>query len=184
VARWLGDWTAVDPDEAAKEIARRYVTAYGPATTDDFGRWLGMPPSAAKRIFRSLGGEIEEVDVEGLKAWVLAASLKQIEAHKPSRVVRLVPGFDPYVVALARQARYIMPENHKARVYRLQGWISPVVLVGGRMEGVWEYDKKRNRVVVKVVMFAPPNSAIKQGIDAEAQRLGKFFDSDVEVTYG
>jgi hypothetical protein len=181
-ARWLGEWTPVDPAEAAKEIARRYLAAYGPATTDDFGRWMGMESSAAKRIFRSLDGEIEEVDVEGWKAWALVSSLKQVEALKPSRVVRLVPGFDPYVVAFYRHCQYIMPEAHKARVYRQQGWISPVVLVGGRMEGVWEYDKKRSKVVVKVEMFAQPDSEVRQGIDAEASRLGKFLDTDVEVS--
>jgi hypothetical protein len=30
-----------------------------------------------------------------------------------------------------------MPGPYKARIYRPQGWLSPVLLVGGRMEGVW-----------------------------------------------
>jgi len=49
-------------------------------------------------------------------------------------VVRLLPAFDHYVVAAPRDREAVLPEALKSQVYRPQGWLSPVLLVDGRME--------------------------------------------------
>lgn len=181
--KWLGEWPPVAPEDALKDIARRYLTAYGPATMDEFARWLGLEPGDARKIYRSLGDEIVEVQVESLKGWALTSTVSHIQSLGAPDAVRLLPHFDLYTVALARQSQFLLPEAYKARVYRQQGWISPVILVDGRMEGVWEQDKQRSQIVVKVELFNPPTARIRQGIEAEAQRLGDFLESKVEVTY-
>lgn len=180
---WLREWRPVEPAEALAELARRYLTAYGPATSDEFARWVGLEPAAAKRVFRSLGDEIETVEVEDWEGVVLASVLPQMSAVEAPRSVRLLPHFDPYVVTLARQSAHLLSDEHRGRVYRPQGWISPVVLVDGRMEGVWEYEKKRAGISVTVEMFAPPNGEVRAGIEAEAARLGAFLGGDVMVDY-
>ena len=106
----------------------------------------------------------------------------RIEIRTPGRA-DFNPHFDPYTVALARQGQYLMDETYQGRVYRSQGWISPVVLVDGRIEGVWESDRKRAKVVVTVDMFAPPNAKTQEGIEAEASRLGNFLETEVETVY-
>jgi len=181
-------WKPIEPPEAQKEIARLYLTAYGPATTDDFARWWGLEASQAKKTFRSLGDEIEAVEVEGWKAWVLASTLEQMKALKATRslrrLVRLLPQFDAYVLGVARDCEPLLPKKFKARVYRPQGWVSAVVLVDGRMEGVWDYDQQRaGAVVIKVEMFALPSPAVKRGVQAEVRRLGNFLESEVELTF-
>jgi uncharacterized protein YcaQ len=180
---WLGEWQTMDSGEAFKEIARRFLNAYGPATIDEFVRWIGLEPRDAKATFKALGDEIAEVDVEGWKAWVLTSAIPTIEQLSPTDNVRLLPMFDPYVIAVARHSASIMPEAFKGKVYRPQGWISAAVLVGGRIEGVWDTAKKRSQTTVTVEMFAPPTERVKQSIDAEAERLSKFLASDVAVTY-
>ena len=114
------------------EIARRYLSAYGPATPDDFARWWGLEASHAKKLFRSLGEEIETVDVEGWQAWALISTLGELKAFEASHSVRLIPQFDAYVVGISRDCVPVLSQNYKARVYRPQGWISAVVLVDGR----------------------------------------------------
>lgn len=181
--RWLAASPPVDAVVALKEIARRYLVAYGPATPEDFARWWGFEsgPAQAKKLFRSLGDEIEAVDVEGWQAWALAPTLEQMKAIEAPRTVRLLPAFDAYVIGLPRDCEPVLPGVYKSRVYRPQGWISPVVLVDGRMEGVWAYEVKASRIVVRVEMFAPPPAAaVQRGIEAETQRLGAFLDGDVE----
>ena len=68
--------------------------------------------------------------------------------------MRLLPGFDQYVIAATRHAEALMPGAFKARVHRPQGWISPVLLVGGRMAGVWRHERKGKRLLVGVEPFA------------------------------
>jgi hypothetical protein len=181
--KWLGGWRKVDPEQAQQAIVRRYLTAYGPATTDDFARWWGVTTARAKQLLRSLGDEIVEVDVEGRQAWALASTVKQMAALKPARVVRLLPLFDPYTVAVSSHSEHLSPAAERKRIYRAQGWISPVVLVDGRMEGVWSHEQTRGRVMVTVEMFAPPSLAVKRGIAAEAKRLGAFLGAEIELNY-
>ena len=35
---WLGGWRPVEPEEARREVARRFLAAHGPASRDDLGR--------------------------------------------------------------------------------------------------------------------------------------------------
>jgi len=181
--RWIGDWTPLDPEESLCELARRYLAAYAPATWDDFAHWYGMQPADAKRAFRALGTAITEVEIEGWKASALTDSLDALTASSAEAPVRLLPNFDPYVISASHHSQYILDEAHKVRVYRPQGWISPVVLVDGRIEGVWEYEVKRGQTVVTVSMFAPPDDALKQGIDAEAQRLGAYLGANSQLIF-
>ena len=114
---------------------------------------------------------------------MLSSALPTIETLAPADNVRLLPMFDPYVIAVAKHSASIMPEAFRGKVYRPQGWISAAVLVGGRIEGVWDTDKKRSQTTVTVEMFTPPTARVKQGIDSEAGRLSKFLDSEVNVAY-
>lgn len=180
---WIGDWIPVEPAQALPEVAHRFLKSYGPATVDEFARWFGFEPSDAKRIFKSLTDEINEIEVEGWKAWALASSLEQMKTLDASPTVRLLPNFDPYTIAVARHSQYLMPEQHKGRVYRPQGWISPEVLVNGRIEGVWEYEKQRSQIALTVEMFTPAKTEVQQSIEAETARLGSFLGGDIQLTF-
>ena len=182
-SQWIGPWRAVDPEQALGEMACRYLRAYGPATPDDFARWWGIQAGPAKKLFKSLGDEIEAVDVEGWQAWALAETVEQLKTIQSPRVVRLLPLFDAYVVGVSRDCEYILPEIHRQRVYRPQGWISAVVLVDGRMAGVWEYDTQRSRTAVRIEMFNQPTEQVKRDVEAEAKRLGDFLNTEVVLTY-
>jgi uncharacterized protein YcaQ len=185
---WLPEYIPVDAGVALKSLAKRYLGAYGPATFDDFGHWFGMQPPDAKKLFRSLGADLVEVNVEGWSAMMLADQLADLQATSPVRSVRLLPLFDPYVIANARHSHYLLDPAHKARVYRNQGWISPVVLVDGRMAGVWEQQKKSGSktasiVTLQITMFSAPDAFTREGIGQEAQRLEAFIGASVTVDY-
>ncbi|HTE63208.1 MAG TPA: winged helix DNA-binding domain-containing protein, partial [Solirubrobacteraceae bacterium] len=147
-ASWIAGFAPPGPDEAAsKRVLRTYLRAYGPAPREQFQRWFGMTsPAEAGRWIASLGDAACEVDVEGARGWMLAEDVEEAEAAAPSGVVRLLPGFDHYVVAAPRDGEAVLAAEHRARVYRPQGWLSPVLLVDGRMAGVWSHEVKCDRV--------------------------------------
>jgi uncharacterized protein YcaQ len=182
--QWIGAWQAAQPHQAIQEMARRYLAAYGPAKTEDFARWWGLQASQAKQVFRSLGDEIEMVDVEGWQAWALASTLEPMKTLEAPFSVRLVPPFDAYVVGAGRGCEPVLAKAFQSQVYHPQGWISAVVLVDGRMAGVWEYELRGQRLTLKVEMFAQPDGGVEQGLQVEAERLGKYFDAEVELVYG
>jgi len=101
---------AVDPQIATGEITRRFLAAYGPATTHDLARWwTGGGVATAKQWISSLGDEVCPVDLEGTQAWILAAHADQLREAEPSRSVRLLPGFDQYVIGASFHAGRLLP---------------------------------------------------------------------------
>jgi hypothetical protein len=180
--QWIGPWEPVDPDEAMRTLARLYISTYGPATHIDFAKWWGTDPAPAKRVVQSIRDEFEEVSIEGEKALALASELDAIKAMGENSTVRLVPHFDPYTVVTYSHREHL--GDNRGRVYRKSAWISPVVLVNGRIAGVWKHDKAKNRVTATIDLFEDPTPKLKNQIEAEIERLTSFFDTRVEPVFG
>jgi hypothetical protein len=187
---WLGGWREHDPDEAMAQVTRRFLAASGPVTREDFARWWGIPsPAQGRRLLERLGEEVAQVEVEGTRAYALAADLPGLaEAGRAgaagSRSVRLLPAFDQYVVTATRQAEHLMPGPYKDRIYRPQGWLSPVLLVGGRMDGIWRQEPKGRRLLVTIEPFADPPARVRRAAEAEAERLAAWTGRELELSWG
>jgi hypothetical protein len=182
---WLGGWADHDPEEAMAEVTRRFLAASGPVTREDFARWWGIPsPARGGRLLEGLGEQVARVEVEGTAAYVLAADLPGLAEAGGSRAVRLLPAFDQYVVTATLQAEHLMPGPFKARVYRPQGWLSPVLLVGGRMDGTWRQETKGRRLLVTIEPFTgPPPAWARRAAEAEAERLAALTGGRLELTW-
>ncbi len=179
--QWLSGWVPAETEVAAREVVRRYLAAYGPATREEFARWFGMSsPAQAGRLIEGLDEEVAPVEVEGSHAWMLAEHIPEAEKAEPSGVVRLLPAFDHYVVAAPRDREAVLPEVLKRRVYRPQGWLSPVLLVDGRMEGVWSHERKGDRLVVEIEPFAEQPEWVRRTAEDEAERLTCFLGGELE----
>jgi hypothetical protein len=166
----------VDPQAATAAITRRFLAAYGPATYHDLARWWsGAGIATARQWIASLGEEVCPVDLEGAQAWMLAADAREVRDLPPGRSVRLLPGFDQYVVAASCHAERLLPGDFRSRVYRPQGWISPVLLVNGRMEGTWRHEIKGSRVEVVIEPFVKAPIWVRRAAGQEAERLAAFL---------
>ena len=170
--RWLGSWREIDSAEARREIVRRYLCAYGPATADGFARWIGKTPARGKRMLAEVD-EVADVDVDGARMAALASDTEEL-ATASAQTVRLLPAFDPYVVG-SRPRHLLVDPDHEARVFRPQGWFSPVVLVDGRAVGTWRHDVRRRDVDVHIEAFERLSRRIRTELGAEADRLGAFL---------
>jgi hypothetical protein len=175
--QWLGPWKPMDAEEATLEVTRRYLARYGPADREDLARWFGITsPAQAGRWLEALGDEAVEVDGK-----VMLAADAKAAAKAETGTVRLLPAFDQYVVGSPRGDDDVVPAKHRARVYRPQGWLSPVLLVDGRMAGVWSHESKGDRLVVEIEPFERLSRAAKTGAEAEAEALAGFLGSELEL---
>ncbi len=181
--KWIGKWQSFEPYPALQEMVRRYLRAYGPALPEDFARWWNIGLVSVRKLFRSMEDELEEVSVEGWRGFALRKTIAPMRNLGASASVNLLPLFDAYLMGLSRQRDFLMPKAHQSRVFRIAGWISAVVLVGGRIKGVWEHKTEHAQTIVKVRMFSSPTASIRKRIEAEAERLGAFLDTKVVLQY-
>lgn len=180
---WLHDMKEVEKAEAEREVTRRYLAAHGPATREAYALWLGVYAARAGALIRGLGDEVVPVDVEGIPAWALTGELRHLACAEPPRSVRLLPAFDQYVIVASRVASHLLPGPHKDRIYRPQGWLSPVLLVAGRMDGVWRHEVKRRRLCVGIEPFVALPQWARQAAEEEAERLAVFLGRSLEVNW-
>jgi hypothetical protein len=180
-ATWLrGAIDDPDPDVALREVTRRFLATYAPATAADLALWWGgLSPGRGKRMLALLGDEAIELDVDGDRAWVLTRDRSAIAAAKSPNVARLLPAFDPWVVGASRTSPPVLDPLHKTRVYRPQGWFSPVLLVNGRIVGVWGHTRKGRRLVVQLEPFGRVPAWAREQLEGEAERLADFLDCEL-----
>ena len=183
--RWLAaDWRPAVAREAIAAVVRRHLAAYGPASRETFARWFGMPSAAqAGRLIAALGDDVAPVSVEGWEGWMLREDVAAAGAAAPSGVVSLLPAFDQYVVAAPRDETPVLAAQFKDRVYRRQGWLSPVLLADGRIAGVWRHERKAGFLCVTIEPFAVVEAFVRAGAEREAQRLAAYFGDELELAW-
>ena len=175
---------AFSTQAAQAAVARRFLAAYGPATYHDVARWWnGGGVGTARQWIAALGDEVTEIELNGAAAWMLAADAREARRLSPTRSVRLLPAFDQYVVGASHHARHLLPGDLRSRVYRPQGWLSPVLLVNGRMDGVWRYEIKGSRVEVAIAPFLRTPAWVRREAAREAERLAAFLDCKLQYVW-
>lgn len=128
-----------DPEAGLAGIARRYVAARGPVTTDDFAWWTGLTKTDARAAVARAGGLVE-VLVEGVPMWIASEQ----EAAGRSGVL-LVPGFDEWVLGYRDRALIASAAMREALVPGSNGVFKPAVLVDGRAVGTWRWPPQPGR---------------------------------------
>lgn len=166
-------WTGLPPvDEAATTAISTYFGAYGPATIDAFRRWLGAGSARIRRLVKDHGRHLVEIDVDGEPAYVLDAHVDRLASSQPTEAVRLLGGFDAYVLGPGSTDPHVIPQVRRAAVSRQAGWISPVVVSGGVVCGTWRVDDDR----VRVEWFREAGRAPGPMLDEEVERLSAILE--------
>jgi hypothetical protein len=164
-------------------VIRAYLAAYGPATTDNLRNWLARGRVSIRRLrawVAALGDRLTEVEVDGEPAWIRTEDIDELAAARPSTAVRLLPGFDAYVLGPGTDDPQVIAPARRAAVSRPAGWISPVVVAGGVVAGTWEL----NRDTARITWFREAGKAPRLGLEAEVSRLGAILDQGLhgEIT--
>ncbi len=155
---WLGSAAAWEPEEALREVARRYAATYGPVTHRDFRKWFG----SRERSFADFDFPHPE------------------EAAATSESVRLLPEYDVYVMGYRDRDAFVPPtvrEQIKAHGKgRYEGPAgTPFLLVDGICAGVWSRKKSAKRIELTVQPARKLTRVERAGVEAEAERIGTFL---------
>ncbi len=110
------------------------------------------------------------VSIEGLRAGVLEADLKQMAGETHSSTVRLLPSFDPYLMGYNNRDHLFAPA-YRARVSRTAGWISAVVLMDGRVTGTWSHTVAKQTLRIQIDPFGKLPPKVRPEVRARADEL-------------
>jgi hypothetical protein len=175
----LDEWLPNAPDgprgdEALAELARRYFTAFAPATAADFATWSGLPSSRAVGLIRD---ELETVDVGGRPGYRPRDGFPTDEG---SGCVRLLAGYDNYLVGY-RDRSLLLAEEKRPDVY-VGGIIKPVVTIDGRVVAIWQVRRRSaSTLAVAVTPLEPLSRRTVTAIEQEVSDIGRFTERSAEL---
>jgi winged helix DNA-binding protein len=175
--RWDGArtpdvWTVpppeLEPSEARRELARRYLHVFGPATPQAFADWAGVKEADACATFDALGRSLTAVRTPIGDAWILARDEPGFR-EPPGRpaAARLLPSGDMYFLFWGAGRELLVPDAaHRAELWTSRVWPG-AVLVGGEIVGTW----RRAQADLTVRAWRRLTRAEREAVDAEAQSL-------------
>jgi hypothetical protein len=169
--RWAG---VPEPEEAAPRAVLAYLAAYGPAGPEGFGKFVSRGVVSKKSLrawFGLVADRVAEVDVEGDLLFVRAEDLDSLVASRPTRALRLLPGFDQWILGPGTDDPRVLDQRRRSAVSRQAGWISPLVVHGGVVAGTWQ----REGDVVRIGWFGERGKPPRRAIAAEVERLGEII---------
>ena len=169
--------------EAQCALLRKYLRAYGPATLHDFAHWAGLPMQEVRSLPALLKGELVEIPAEKKNSFLLREDLAVLNRSSAAKTsIHLLPIFDSYLLA-HREKDHLLSAKHYKRVYRNQGWISPVVLINGAIAGVWSHKLQGKRLQVEIEPFGKLNKAERAAIERQAESLAQYYESHLELKF-
>jgi hypothetical protein len=180
--RWLPGFEPAPPEAALAGVLRRFLFAYGPATPQQFARWLGVSAGWATRCFEALGDEAEPVDLEGAACWTVGGTPGG--APGEPRGVRLLPYFDAYAVGChPRQAVFPGRALERALTGGQAGNV-PVLLIDGVVRGVWHQRRTGTRLAITLEPFAELTTRQRGEVDDQVARIGEVLEAHASWAIG
>jgi hypothetical protein len=168
-------------EEALSELLRRFLHSYGPATPQQFAKWLSTSPEFVAKVFAATPG-LERVEVNGAPAWLVAGDTEL--PTDPVRGVRLLPYFDAYGVGSHPRELLFPGEAYTRALAGGQAGNYPVLLVDGIVAGVWHQRRSGRRLQVTVEPLRQLKAAQLRSLDDQVARLGEIVDATPTLTLG
>ncbi len=169
---------ALTRDEALAELARRYFRSRGPATAADFAWWSGLAPADARAGLAAVTSELTSESIAGVTYW----RARQAPRVAPAALADayLLPAFDEYLVAYRDRNAVLSPRDAR-RINAGGGLLAPIVVVGGRVVGVWRRTLGRGVVTIALSLFGKPTPRERARIVAAAERYGAFLGLETKI---
>jgi hypothetical protein len=187
--RWEGArapivWTVpapeIDPADACRELARRYLHIFGPTTADAFARWAGISRRSAADAFTSLEGLLLPVRSPLGEEWLLEEDETTMNAAETAPApARLLPSGDAYFLLDGAERELLVPRaDQRERLWTSRVWPG-ALLADGEIRGTW----RRAQHTVKIDAWGRLSRRTRDAIEAEARALPLPIEREIEVAW-
>ena len=165
-------------EQSIIELAKRYFTARGPATLQDFMWWSGLTAAEAKTGLAANASRLQSEKYDGREYW--SASKLPPVAKIPKAL--LLAGFDEYVLGYKDRSNHITAQYFERVLPGRNGIFMPIIVIDGQVVGLWKRTLKKDRVVITLDYFEPVSKSDQLAVQVAADRYGRFHGLQVDIS--
>ncbi|MFI7462243.1 winged helix DNA-binding domain-containing protein [Nonomuraea sp. NPDC049646] len=152
---------------ALRDLVRRYLAAFGPATVADVQAWCGL--TRLDEIVSGMGPDLRHYTGPDGRRLVDLPDVPLPDPDTPAPV-RLLPAYDNALLGHADRSR-IIADADRRHVAPGQARVLPTVLVDGHVRGTWSFTAGE----VRLAPFGSLSRNEQQAVDDEVSRLLPFL---------
>jgi hypothetical protein len=180
-AVWTVEAAEIEPADACRELARRYLHVFGPATAGAFARWAGISQTSAATAFASLDGSLLPVRSPLSDEWLLADDEPAMRAAEtPPAPARLLPSGDAYWLLDGAERELLVPRADRRELLWTPRVWPGALLVDGEIRGTW----RRAQHTVRIDAWARLSRVAREAVESEAAALPlPGLDRPIEVVW-
>lgn len=172
-------WAGIpDLDEAGMRAVEAYFRAYGAATPEHVRYWLGEGLGVGRKRLQSWlaawGDRLAPVDIDGKIAYILREDLEDLAATPATTAVRLLPGYDQWVLGPGTADAHVVPPAQRRLISRGAN----IVIVGGVVSGTWSLIEDQ----VVVTWFPEAAPPMWEVLAEEVGQLATILDRPLQPT--
>lgn len=161
-------------DESLAELAKRYFTSHGPATIRDFAWWSGLSLADSRQALEFIKSGFISETIGPEKYW-MANSFSKPKNNKTSAY--LLPAYDEFLISYKdRKSSLSLSDNKKA--VSANGFFRPVIVVNGKVTGLWKPMKKNDKVLIQTEFFESPDKTTRNLIEKRVYEFGRFLNKE------
>ena len=168
----------LDRDEALAEFARRYFTAHGPATLQDFAWWSGLTVTDARAALEMASSQLVREVIDGQTYW---SSGSAMPGNEISQTMHLLPNFDEYIVGYTDRSAIFDASHMEKPDSRGNVLFNHTIVLRGRVVGTWKRTVKIDSIIITPTLFTPLNDAEMRALIAAANSYGAYLSLPVEI---
>ena len=156
-------------DEAVVELAQRYFRSHGPATLNDFAWWSGLSLKDVRMAMYMLQPFLISEKIENKVYWFAP----DVTSKPANDSVHALPAYDEFLISYRDRTASLPPEIN-AKAVSNNGIFRPVILVNGKVIGIWKRTIKGKLIQFETEFFQPISTELKQNIYDALDNYLKF----------
>lgn len=160
----------LDREAALAELARRYLTARGPATDRDLAWWSGLTLTDARTAIASVDDEFDRLEVEDV-VYLLRPGLQEAAAG-----VHLLPGFDEFMLGYTDRSAPLAGRPLTDVVPGGNGMFLSTIVVNGQIVGTWRRTQWAKGVEVVAQPWGDLTASARRGVERAAARYADYLE--------
>jgi hypothetical protein len=169
---WIRSPRRLAGEEALGELAGRFFRGHGPATLKDLTRWAGLRITESRAALATARDGLARLEVDGVEFFLDPETPDLLADHRDEALaVRLLPGFDEFVLGYADRTCAVRPEFADRIVPGGNGMFRPTVVSGGRVVGTWGWSGRGAKRTVTATPFTAFADDVTSAVPALAAAL-------------